>query len=232
GGDRLEANDIEGTPGGTSKGHKDGSHKDGKHGDKDGHDGKHGDKDGHGKHGDKDGHDGKHGDKDGHDGGMGIKGNDNYVNDLDTQNLIDVGHDAALFMDDLRLDSVAIGDSFNGAGNDMQFDVVQVNDMVDKDFVYNPEVKYVGPGDTTFMDVTAEGGVATAGHGINGNSNANNNGLDGAVSGSTVASTDGIANVEAFTQNIVMGANVQVNNVDAIVVGGNSTIADNIDFTS
>jgi hypothetical protein len=164
----------------------------------------------------------------GEEGGLAVRGFDNDVNDLDAQSLINVNPYSAVTLDDFRLDTVAIGSSFNGAGNDMQFDVVQVNDMLDNDFLYRPEVKYIGPAGTTFQDVTADGGEAEAGDGIAGNSTANSNGLNGSVSGSTAATADGIANVSAFTQNIVMGANLQVNNLSATVAGGDSTFADDI----
>jgi hypothetical protein len=162
------------------------------------------------------------------DGGLAVRGFDNDVNDLDAQSLINVNPHSAVTLDDFRLDTVAIGGSFNGAGNDMQFDVVQVNDMLDNDFLYRPEVKYIGPAGNTFQDVTVDGGEAQAGDGIVGNSTANNNGLNGSVAGSTAATADGIANVSAFTQNIVMGANLQVNNLSATVAGGDSTFADDI----
>lgn len=164
----------------------------------------------------------------GEDGGLAVRGFDNDVNDLDAQSLINVNPHSALTLDDFRLDTVAIGNSFNGPGNDMQFDVVQVNDMLDNDFLLHPEVKYIGPAGTTFQDVTVDGGEAQAGDGIVGNSTANENGLNGAVTGSTAATADGIANVSAFTQNIVMGANLQVNNLSATVAGGDSTFADDI----
>jgi hypothetical protein len=168
------------------------------------------------------------GNGDGEDGGLAVRGFDNDVNDLDAQSLINVNPYSAVTLDDFRLDTVAIGNSFNGPGNDMQFDVVQVNDMLDNDFLFRPEVKYIGPAGTTFQDVTVEGGEAQAGDGILGNSNANGNGLNGSVAGSTAATADGIANVSAFTQNIVMGANLQVNNLSATVAGGDSTFADDI----
>jgi hypothetical protein len=166
----------------------------------------------------------------GHDGGLAIKDSDDDVNDLDGQSLISVGYDAEVFMDDFRLDTVAIGNSFNGPGNDMQFDFVQVNDLVDNDELYRPEVKFFGSGGSAFQDVEVKGGDAYAGDGIHGNSSASQNGLSGSVNGSTQSSADAVANVQAFTQNIVMGANLQINNVTASVVGGDSTVADNIDF--
>lgn len=180
------------------------------------------------------GHGGGHG---GH-GGVYVSGSslleefDDDVNDLDSQALINV--EGSLTMDDFALEVVAIGDSFNGPGNDMQFDVDQANDMVDNDYLYNPQVKFHGlafgeyKDPAPFQDVWAKGGYSSSGDGIYGNSTANNNGGSGLISGSTSASADAIANVEAFTQNIVMGANLQLNNFSATVVGGDSTVADDI----
>lgn len=203
GGDRIQANDIAGEIGGGDDRHDhdgDNHHEDGDH-------------DGGRQH-----------------GGLAIRDSDDDVNDLDAQSLINVGYHSELFMDDFRLDTVAIGESFNGPGNDMQFDVVQVNDLLDNDFLFRPEVKFVGSGGATFQDVEVKGGEAFAGDGIKGDSSASRNGLDGSVAGSTSASTDAVADVQAFTQNIVMGANLQVNNLTASVVGGDSTLADNVDF--
>lgn len=211
GGDSVQANDID------DKGH-----------------GNHGGDDGYGGYGGEDGGDG-HGGHGGDDGGLAIKNSDiteifdDDINDLDAQELISVkGSD--LYMDDFTLDTTAVGSSFNGSGNDMQFDVGQVNDLVDNDFLCRPLVKYDGPSGTTFQDVDVYGGHASSGDGINGNidGTASHNGANGSLSGTTTASADAIADVSAFTQNIVMGANLQVNNFDASVVGGDSTIADDI----
>jgi hypothetical protein len=207
GGNLLQANDINGQPAVNAA--TDGGHHDPK------------------------GEDEKEDKGDRHDDGLAVRDSDDDVNDLDAQSLISVGYDAELYMDNFRLDTVAIGDSFNGPGNDMQFDFVQVNDLVDNDEVIHPEVKFVGSGGSPFQDVEVHGGAAYAGDGIQGNSSASNNGLSGSVAGKTAASADAVANVEAFTQNIVMGANLQVNNWTASVVGGDATIADNIgDFTA
>lgn len=53
------------------------------------------------------------------------------------------------------------------------------------------------------------------------------NGDDGYVNGASTATADGIINVSAFNQDIVMGANLQQNAVDMTVVGGDliSTVA-------
>ncbi len=153
---------------------------------------------------------------------------DDDVNDLDSSELLNV-EGATLSMDDFTFDTTAIGDSFNGAGNDMAFDVGQVNDLVDNDVLCNPQVTYQGSGGP-LQDVSVTGGWASSGDGISGNIKGvgNYNGADGSISGSTSASADAVANVSAFTQNIVMGANLQVNNFTATVVGGDSVGADDI----
>ena len=55
-----------------------------------------------------------------------------------------------------------------------------------------------------------------------------NHGGDGVITGSTAATADALASAEAFTANIVVGANLQVNNLAATVVGGDSSIVDDI----
>lgn len=179
---------------------------------------------------------------------------DNDVNDIDVSNLINVASGAELSLDDFTLDITSIGNSFNGAGNDTLFDVNQVNDLVDQDSVYSPNVGYnagpsdygypgdgyqllsqggeghggYGKGGGYFQDVKAVGGWAGSGNGISGSSDASNNGGNGSISGVTSAAADANVSVEAFTQNIVLGANLQLNNSTITVVGGDSTIADNI----
>ena len=171
--------------------------------------------------------DGDHGGGGGHGGGDGLAIRnsliDDDVNDLDSSSLIDV--DGALSMDDFTFDLTAIGNSFNGAGNDMQFDVNQANDLIDNDNVSGTNVSYTGSGwNGPFQDVTATGGTSTAGDGI-GNINADHT---GAISGSAAATGDALASAQAFTANIVVGANLQVNNFTATVVGGDSFVGDDL----
>lgn len=170
-------------------------------------------------------------------GGLAIKDShvssylDNDVNDLDSSELIDVNGDGILHMDDFDLDVTAIGGSLNGGGNDMQFSFDQTNDLVDNDYVHNTTATYNG----TFLDgplqeVHATGGSGHAGNGIGDASHlsgsASNNGGDGAIAGSTAGSADAIASAEAFTANVVVGANVQVNNLSSTIVGGDSAEVD------
>ncbi|MFM9942065.1 MAG: hypothetical protein ACKVP7_21480 [Hyphomicrobiaceae bacterium] len=178
--------------------------------------------------------DGGAGGHSGYGGGLAIKDSkvslDDDLNDLDTSNLINV--QGNLNMDDFDLDMDAIASSFNGPGNDMAFDINQTNDLVDQDTVYGTNVTYQGAGwNGPFQSVMASGGSATAGSGIGsitGHGVANSNGGDGSILGSTSATADALASAEAFTSNIVVGANLQVNNLSATIVGGDSTMVDDI----
>ena len=87
---------------------------------------------------------------------------DNDVNDIDQSDLINVAGCANLTMDDFTLDVTAIGDLFNGRGNDMMFDVNQINDMVDNDNLCDPMVQYRPNGTATMRSRTStHGGGAT-----------------------------------------------------------------------
>ena len=177
------------------------------------------------------GHEGEgNGDNDGG-GHRPITDLDNDVNDIDQSDLINVAGCANLTMDDFTLDVTAIGNSFNGHGNDMMFDVNQVNDMVDNDNLCDPIVQYRPSGwsDAAFQDIYAEGGKSEAGSGIDGNSHANGNGGAGLVSGASNASASANVTAEAFTQNIVMGANLQLNNSSLSLIGGDFSVGDHID---
>jgi hypothetical protein len=155
---------------------------------------------------------------------------DDDLNDVDTSNLINV--QGNLEMDDFDLDIDSIASSFNGPGNDMAFDINQSNDLVDNDNVYGTAVAYHGSGwNGPFQSVSAYGGDATAGNGIGGiggHGLANYNGGSGTIAGSTAASADAMATAQAFTSNIVVGANLQVNNLSATIVGGDSAQLDDI----
>ena len=189
-----------------------------------------------GDHHDRD--DWKHhgGDKDHGDGdGFAIKNSyvqyDDDLNDVDVSELINVEPYAHMNMDDVSLNVDAIANSFNGAGNDWAFDVNQTNDLVDNDYVANTKVSYHGGfWNGPFQNVSAYGGHSEAGSGIKGleGNIGSYNGGDGVISGSTAASADAIANAEAFTANIVVSANLQVNNFTASVIGGDSTIVDDM----
>jgi hypothetical protein len=101
-------------------------------------------------------------------------------------------------------------------GNGNQFNIDQVNNLCDKDQLWNPEVKNDGKfevdqkaegGDNKFddpkVDIKADDGN-TFGDGLQ-------------------ATADGINSLEAFTQNIVMGANIQFNSIEMSVAGNDLT---------
>ncbi len=172
------------------------------------------------------------------DGGIAIKDSwvnsdlDNDVNDLDSSELINVSEESTLYMDDFDLDITAIGGSFNGSGNDMQFSFDQTNDLVDNDYVEGTTATYNGSFlDGPFQEVSAHGGTGTSGDGIghvNADQGAYGNGGDGTIAGTSAATGDALATAQAFTANVVVGANVQVNNVSATVIGGNASEVDDI----
>lgn len=117
-----------------------------------------------------------------------------------------------LELDGLDFDVLtAIGDGvLAGSGNDAMFNIAQVSELKDNDTLYRAEVE----NDSCFeQDANSDGGFARGGD-------------DFDDRGTATASADGVANLEAFTQNIVMGANIQYNGVDMSVVGGNSAIDD------
>jgi hypothetical protein len=104
-------------------------------------------------------------------------------------------------------------------GNGNQFNIDQVNNLCDKDFLWSAEVKNDGKfdveqkaegGDNKFddpkVDVRMDDGN-TVGDGLQ-------------------ATADGIASLEAFTQNIVMGANIQFNSIEIAAAGTTVTDGD------
>jgi hypothetical protein len=117
-----------------------------------------------------------------------------------------------LDLDGLDFDVLsAIGEGvLAGEGNDTLFNLAQVSELSDADTLYSPTVT-----NSSGFDVcqTGDGGDNAAGG-------------DAGDRGTSTTSADGVAQLEAFTQNIVMGANIQYNNVDISVVGGDSTVSD------
>lgn len=102
-----------------------------------------------------------------------------------------------------------------GAGNDAMFNLSQVSELADQDHLYRPSVS----NDARFnAEQYGDGGYAK---------------VDGDFGdrATASASADGVAQLEAFTQNIVMGSNIQYNNVDMSVVGGDSTTTDGGDIS-
>jgi hypothetical protein len=88
-----------------------------------------------------------------------------------------------------------------------QFNIDQVNNLVDKDWLHDPKVSAE---DGKFeWDAKGDGGFVLVG-----DAKVDMQG-DGSTFGDAVTSTaDAIVSQEAFTQNIVMGANIQFNSIE------------------
>jgi hypothetical protein len=92
------------------------------------------------------------------------------------------------------------------------FNIDQVNNLVDIDFLHSAEVKNDAKFDAS--DLKAEGGDAKV------DAKFDIKMEDGNTLGDLLTTTaDGIASVEAFTQNIVMGANIQFNQIEITAAG-------------
>jgi hypothetical protein len=113
--------------------------------------------------------------------------------------------------------SVIMPDVVNQAMNDgNQFNIDQVNNLCDKDNLWDPDVYNTG---TAKFDVKAEGGDVKLD-----DPKVDIKAEDGNTFGDGLAATaDGISSIEAFTQNIVMGANIQFNQIDIQAAGDNLT---------
>jgi hypothetical protein len=104
--------------------------------------------------------------------------------------------------------------TLNGNGN--QFNVDQVNNMDDRDTLHDPDVYNTG---NFKLDAKAEGGDVKFD-----DPKVDIKADDGNTIGDSVSATaDGIVNTEAFTQNIVMGANIQFNELQ---IAGNDLTDD------
>ena len=122
----------------------------------------------------------------------------------------------------------------HGAGNDNAFNIQQVNSLVDNDTLDRAEVKYDADEVDGKMDDKFDDGNIGAGSFIQ---QAFADGGDakmddamaeteiGNISGTGNATADAIVNQEAFTQNIVQGANIQFNSNEISVVGDDATDA-------
>jgi hypothetical protein len=139
--------------------------------------------------------------------------------DLDLARLAghDNNSDHGIHIDELKdIDSSVIftqtvDQELNGNGN--QFNVQQINNLVDNDHLSHPEVKFEGAGwgGDFKIDVKVEGGDVKI------DDAANSVGNDGHIS--APVSADAINTVSAFTQNIVMGANIQFNSMTTNAAG-------------
>ncbi|MDN3722142.1 hypothetical protein QW131_30505 [Roseibium salinum] len=124
------------------------------------------------------------------------------------------------------------------ATNGNNFNLDQINNMADNDYQGFANVSFDGGqagyglvGDIGLGNDDLGGGFVQAASATGGASSANHAtasiGDDGTNEGVGSATADGIINQEAFTQNIVMGANVQYNNSE--IVGGNQSVYDDSD---
>ncbi len=173
---------------------------------------------------------------------LGIEGlmpSDDDLIDIDNVNLSNLDGAFIAMTDDVMQD-------LRGPGNDNAFNIDQVNSLVDNDHLHSASVSYGGGGGggghpslTDKIDLwgghkdaggfsqwaSADGGDAKV------DDIKSDIGHDGNVANAT--SADAIINQEAFTQNIVMGANIQFNSIDMTTVGrdltSTSDVADALD---
>ena len=169
--------------------------------------------------------------------------------DLDLEGYEPTDHDLididSIDADELEGALVTLGNDIHqdvdGSGNDNAFNLQQVNTLVDNDKLESASVSYGGYGDPSScglgaFDAAEVGGgfnlhsgfiqAAYASGGTSGAVDATAELGDNGVVGSNASSADAIVNQEAFTQNIVMGANIQFNSVELSVVGDD--VADSI----
>jgi hypothetical protein len=105
----------------------------------------------------------------------------------------------------------AVEQHMTGSGNQINID--QVNNIVDNDFLWDPDVKFDAKGDFK-QDAWAEGGHVKL------DDPKIDISADGSTFGDTLTSSaDAVVSQEAFTQNIVMGANIQFNSIEMQVAG-------------
>lgn len=118
--------------------------------------------------------------------------------------------------------------AFNGAGINTGFAINQVADLVDND-----QLSHVSQDNSGSVTLDASGGDAGAGDGIASGADGwdswfSNHGGGGAhagddLGGSSAASAAANLTSTAFTQDIVLGANLQQNTFDATVINGTYT---------
>ncbi|KZL25333.1 beta strand repeat-containing protein [Pseudovibrio sp. WM33] len=103
----------------------------------------------------------------------------------------------------------------------------QENEMYEGDTLSSPDVINTGGADVV-QTVTADGGSATAGNGIEalgGNLGPDTVGDDSSISGSASASANGVGAAINFGQTLKTGGNAQSNSVDVDITGGNKAVA-------
>lgn len=129
------------------------------------------------------------------------------------------------------LNADVVNQDVSGSGNDNAFHVDQINNLVDNDYVSSPDVSYngglggsgallLGGGDGGLFSLTATATSAAA----TSTGNYASVGDDGSVSGAGDATSSASATADAFSQTIVMGANVQFNSMDLNLHGGTDSL--------
>jgi hypothetical protein len=109
-----------------------------------------------------------------------------------------------------------VNQTLNGNGN--QFNIDQVNNLVDNDNVSSPSVSFSG---TDFdMDAKAEGGDVKIDSRIDD--------ISGNTASGVNASADAVLSQEAFNQTITQGANIQFNSITMNVAGDDFTDSHNL----
>jgi hypothetical protein len=104
-----------------------------------------------------------------------------------------------------------VNQTLNGNGN--MFNIDQVNNLVDNDYLYNPQVSYSGSGFE--MEAKAEGGESRV--------DADVGNVVGAAAHGVASSADAILTQDAFNQTITQGANIQFNSITIQAAGNDIT---------
>jgi hypothetical protein len=143
--------------------------------------------------------------------------------DLDLDDLGPASDDDIIDIDWIKDidDSVVMPDAVSQTltGNGNQFNIDQVNNLVDRDTLSSPN----NTGSVT-QDLKAEGGESKID-----DVKAEVDGNRSTMGDAGTATADALSTAEAFAQNIVMGANIQFNNIEMSVAGGNLTTGDGDD---
>jgi hypothetical protein len=139
--------------------------------------------------------------------------------------VIDLGH---LYAEDSLIMPQVVNQTLNGGGN--EFNIDQVNNLYDNDYVSNPTVTFNGGGgggedlkswdghgSSGFsMDAKAEGGESKIFGGDTGN-------IAGQQASGITSHADATITQDAFTQTLTLGANIQFNSITMSVAGHDLT---------
>ena len=103
-----------------------------------------------------------------------------------------------------------VNQKLDGDGN--QFNIDQVSNLVDNDWLSDAKVSYDGGGGGFHMDAKAEGGDVKIDSKIGD--------IAGDTASGVIASADAALTQDAFNQTITQGANIQFNSITMNVAGG------------